>query len=142
MVSLLIGKKGRQISYIMNETNTNIFVVQPPRDAPQRPVKIEGSLDCVKNAVKKVISLVENMQSKMHVIEYRKRPSIDMKVRVKAKLVIPDDMLKHVLGSDGVFANALSKLYNVDVVIYKNKKIRSVEDNESIMVELVLMPRR
>lgn len=126
----------------MSESQTRINVIKMPFNGPFRPVKIEGRLDCVKRGARKVIDLVEHMLCKMQEVQYRKRPQIDKNVTVKAKLILPDDALSEIVGAEGEFAQGLAHQYKVDLTIYKNKKIRSVDDSESIMVAFSFTLRR
>lgn len=141
-MSLLIGKKGRQISNIMSDSHTKINVITTPYNAKYRPVKIEGKLDCVKRGVRKIIDLVEHMLCKMQTRSYRPRPQIDKNIRIKAKLVVQDECLVDVVGFQGEFARGLARQYHVDLTIYKNKKIKSVNESESIMVAFSFTLRR
>lgn len=142
MVSLLIGRKGRQVASLMSETNTKIFAVVPVKQVQYRPVRIDGHPRHVKMAVKTVVKLVERLLWKLQSVDYHPRPDLDQGAPIKAKLVLRDEYIPTILGKEGSFITALSKLYRVKLVVYKNKKIRSVENDESIMVELWLTLRR
>jgi hypothetical protein len=126
----------------MSESRTRINVIKTPYDAKFRPVKVEGSLENVKRGIRKVIELVEHILSKNKDFHYRKRPEIDMKTVVKAKILVPDEGLDEIVGLKGEFAQGLYQYYQVEVQVYKNKKIRSVDDNESILVAFSFTPRR
>lgn len=126
----------------MSESQSRINVIKTPYNSNYRPVKIEGKFESVKRGVRKVIDLVEHMLCKMQEVHFRKRPQIDKNAKVKAKLVVPDDSLTDIVGPGGDFAQALSTQYRVDLTIYKNSKIKSVDDSESIMVAFSFTLRR
>jgi len=136
MVSLVIGKKGRQILTIMSESGTKINVDQKNKDTPAqyRKVTIKGGADNIVKASKLVVRLVEQMSSKVHNVDYRKRPTIDRSVKAKAKLVLPKDAEEEVLGVDGAFAYGLSKQFNVDIEVYTEKDSRITDRDDSILV--------
>jgi hypothetical protein len=134
MVSLLIGKKGRQIHTIMSESGTKIVVSRQFKENQNRPVGIRGEMEGVKKAARMIVTMVEQMLCKMQNFEYRKRPYIDKSTMVVAKLVIAEDLAGAVIGDKGGFLVGLSKQFDLKLKLLKDKKIRSVENNESILV--------
>lgn len=136
MVSLVIGRKGRQILTIMSESKTRINVDQKYKDsqAQFRKVTIKGDGDAIRQAAKLIVELVEQMSSKVQNMEYRKRPEINKSVQVRAKLVLSEEAETDVIGENGSFADGLSKQFHVSLMVYQNKDSRTVDKNESILV--------
>lgn len=125
----------------MSDTNTKIFAVVPLKQVQYRPVRIDGHPRQVKVAVKKIVKFVERLLWKLQSVDFHPRLELDHSTPIKAKIVLRDEYLPKILGKDGIFVTALSKLYHVKLIVYKNKKIKSVENDESIMVELAITPR-
>lgn len=138
MVSLLIGKKGRQISNIMSRSESKIIVSQPQRQTEfdyRRVTIMSPKLENAKEAVKIIVELVEHMSGKMQNVEYKNKPPIDKSSRVEAKLVLLQDELPEVLGKNHEFVDGLAKQFSTRITLMKDTKIKSVENNESIMVD-------
>lgn len=125
----------------MRETNSKIFAVLQVKQAAYRALKIDGHPKYVKQAIKKVVRFVERLTWKFKLSDPLPKPVSDNQSSIKVKVVLQDNYLPKVLGNEGSFVNHLSHHYKVKVVIYKNKKIRCLENDESIMVELVLTSR-
>lgn len=135
MVSLLIGHKGRQIRPIMTESNTKIAVDQEHgRKTDFRSVAIRGEPAAIKKAAKLIINLVEQMLCKLQNTEFRKRPEIDKRAKITSKLVLSKEAESDVIGVNGVIAEGLSTQFDVKIVLKLNKKIKSMENNDTILV--------
>ncbi len=142
MVSLVIGKRGRQISNFMADSGSRITVSQQNRDGEAMYRSVEfmaDNLDCIKKGVKLVIKHVELMLCKKQNIDYRKRPQIDKNADSSAKLVLPKDAEPSVIGENGVFLRALSKEFDVSTNHTEHKENKTIENNESLLVALLLL---
>lgn len=72
LVSLLIGSKGKQIGHIMNDSRTDIVVIQPINKMPYRCVKIEGQVPNLMIAYENINKTLE--ERSIHVEEVEKVP--------------------------------------------------------------------
>src|SRR3990167_1804715 len=105
LVSLLIGKKGRQILGIMSETQTRIVVSKSPEAGGElRSVAIRGELSAAKRAFRAIIHLVEQTFCKLQVIDFKKNPDVDKEAKVEAMMVIPQLSELYVIGKHGSLA--------------------------------------
>lgn len=134
---MLIGKKGRQISNIMSQSGTKIVVSQPMNqsEADFRRVGITGKLENAKKAARIVVELVEHMSGKMQNVEYKNRPPVDKSSKVEAKIVLQSDEVPEVIGKNKEFIEGLARQFSTQITLLTDKKIKSVENNESIMVD-------
>ena len=106
----------------MTESKTRITVSQNhrEREGKYRSVEIQGDLECAKKAAKLVIAHIELMLAKKQSVDFRRKPLIDKNMETKAKIVLHDDAEKTVIGEKGLFATALSRQFDVKLLLEKN----------------------
>lgn len=120
----------------MSETSTRIVVSKyPEHGADLRSVSVKGNLSSVKSALRIIINLVELTLCKVQVMDFKKNLDVNKEAKVEAMMVIPELSEPYVIGHHGALAKGLADHYRTKIDVFQDKKIRCVDNNESILVD-------
>jgi len=108
MVSLLIGKKGRQIEQIQNASHTTISVIDKIRGLKDRVVKIIGKPGSITSAAR----LIYNM-----VIDKNQVPEDRQAELFQLRFLIPKGHVGVLIGKNGSYPRTLRNSYSVDLQV-------------------------
>lgn len=139
LVSLLIGSKGKQIGHIMNDSRTDIVVIQPINKMPYRCVKIEGQVPNLLIAYENINKTLE--ERSIHVDEIEKVPKpVEMArmtvplLLIKAKFGVDKKAVGFLIGKDGSFTKKLCDENSVSIKISDDEDVRCLGRDESCCV--------
>lgn len=111
MVTLLVGRHGKQIQKIQYSSNTQISIKPEIRNFRERVVHIEGRPLNIEKAVKEIYKLI-----------VEKRASPEPKAAPleggAAKFIIPGECVGYLIGKNGSFTKKLQEDYDVDFKVY------------------------
>ena len=108
MVSLLIGKKGRQIEQIQNASHTTISVIDKIRGLKDRVVKIIGKSGSITSAAR----LIYNM-----VIDKNQVPEDRQAELFQLRFLIPKGHVGVLIGKNGSYPRNLRNSFSVDLQV-------------------------
>lgn len=108
MVSLLIGKKGRQIEQIQNASHTTISVIDKIKGLKDRVVKIIGKPGSITSAAR----LIYNM-----VIDKNQVPEDRQAELFQLRFLIPKGHVGVLIGKNGSYPRTLRTNYSVDLQV-------------------------
>jgi len=126
MVSLIIGKGGRQIFKFQSRSNTEISVLDGIKEMRERQVSISGRFADICQAVEDIYGLVLSKRLKKKEAE----PTNEV---TSIKFVIPANSTGNVIGRGGAFTKHFRTEFKVEIKVVKGQSPLCEED-ECIVV--------
>ncbi|CAG9327595.1 unnamed protein product [Blepharisma stoltei] len=123
MVSLLIGKGGKQVKYLQEKSNTNISVYDKKSLASDRQVKIVGRPMEIETAAKAIYQLIRDRNFSP---ESKPAPSPG---RSQVRFVVPSTCAGILIGKGGLFTKRIKSEFDVDIRLIKGDR-RPLRDDE------------